>query len=83
MISGFLIGSNCLIFSVGIFGTGWHTAEGDISSAYRSFSNQKIFGRMGIYIGLNQVTDTFPEPKNNEMVILNFFGLSWAVMFKS
>ena len=41
---------------VGNFGTGWHTAEGDISSAYRSFSNEKIFGRMGIYIGLSQVT---------------------------
>ena len=40
---------------VGNFGTGWHTAEGDISSAYRSFSNEKIFGRMGINIGLSQV----------------------------
>ena len=68
---------------MGIFGTGWHTAEGDISSAYRSFSNQKIFGRMGIYIGLNQVTGTFPESKNDEMVILNLFSFTWAVMFKS
>ena len=51
-----LIYKNILFFSVGNYGHGWHTAEGDISSAYRSFSNEKIFGRMGIYIGLSQVT---------------------------
>jgi len=42
-------------FSVGNYGASWHVAEGDISSAYRAFSNEKIFGRMGVYVGLKQV----------------------------
>jgi len=46
-------------FSVGIYGTSWHVAEGDVSSAYRAFSNEKIFGRMGVYVGLKQVRYTF------------------------
>jgi len=44
-----------ILFPVGNYGSSWHVAEGDISSAYRAFSNEKIFGRMGIYVGLKQV----------------------------
>jgi len=43
-------------FQVGNYGSSWHVAEEDISSAYRAFSNEKIFGRMGIYIGLKQAS---------------------------
>ena len=43
---------------VGIYGCGWHVAEAEISSAYRSFSNEKIQGRIGIYIGIDHVNIT-------------------------
>ena len=43
---------------VGICGCGWHTAEAEISSAYRSFSNEKINGLLGVYIGLDHVNVT-------------------------
>ena len=39
-------------------GCGWHVAEAEISSAYRSFSNEKIQGRLGIYIGIDHVNIT-------------------------
>ena len=55
-------------FTVGICGCGWHTAEADISSAYRAFSNEKINGRIGVYIGLmhvNVTLDALPS-QNNE-----------------
>merc|ERR1719357_2005311 len=43
---------------VGIYGCGWHVAEAEISSAYRSFSNEEIQGRIGIYIGIDHVNIT-------------------------
>merc|ERR1711971_943274 len=43
---------------VGIYGCGWHVAEAEISSAYRSFSNEKIMGKLGIYIGIDHVNVT-------------------------
>ena len=45
-------------FAVGTCASGWHTAEAEISSAYRSFSNEKIHGKMGIYIGLTSANIT-------------------------
>ena len=39
-------------------GCGWHVAEAEISSAYRSFSNEKIMGKLGIYIGIDHVNVT-------------------------
>merc|ERR1719266_3114475 len=55
---------------VGIYGCGWHVAEAEISSAYRSFSNEKIQGRLGIYIGIDHVNITLlamPEYYNKTM----------------
>merc|ERR1719273_2406287 len=55
---------------VGIYGCGWHVAEAEISSAYRSFSNEKIQGRIGIYIGIDHVNITLlamPEYYNKTM----------------
>lgn len=52
---------------VGICGCGWHTAEATISSAYRSFSNEKIHGQVGVYIGLDHVNVTL-------MAMPQFYG---------
>jgi len=55
---------------IGIYGCGWHTAEAEISSAYRSFSNEKIQGKIGIYIGIDHVNVTLlamPEYYNKTM----------------
>merc|ERR1711962_504825 len=55
---------------VGIYGWGWHVAEAEISSAYRSFSNEEIQGRIGIYIGIDHVNITLlamPEYYNKTM----------------
>jgi len=55
---------------VGIYGCGWHVTEAEISSAYRSFSNEKIQGRIGIYIGIDHVNITLlamPEFYNKTM----------------
>jgi len=39
-------------------GTGWHTSEAQISSAYRAFSRDKIHAHLGVNIGLNSVNVT-------------------------
>merc|ERR1712223_1213753 len=55
---------------VGICGCGWHTATAEISSAYRAFSNEKIHGHIGIYIGLDHVNVTLaamPQYYNGTM----------------
>eukprot|EP00095_Tigriopus_kingsejongensis_P001024 maker-scaffold587_size153100-snap-gene-0.22 protein:Tk01024 transcript:maker-scaffold587_size153100-snap-gene-0.22-mRNA-1 annotation:"moladietz" len=33
-------------------GSSWHRAEAEVSSAYRAFSNEKLMGKVGVYIGL-------------------------------
>lgn len=65
VILSLFVGGSTLI---GICGCGWHTAEADISSAYRAFSNEKLNGRIGVYIGLmhvNVTLDALPN-QNNE-----------------
>ena len=45
-------------------------AEAEISSAYRSFSNEKIQGQLGIYIGIDHVNITLlamPQYYNRTM----------------
>merc|ERR1719468_292500 len=67
VILSLFVGASALI---GICGSGWHTAEAQISSAYRSFSNEKIQGRIGIYVGLDHVNITLlamPEYYNHTM----------------
>merc|ERR1719367_607649 len=57
---------------VAICDCGWHTAEAEITSAYRSFSNEKIYGKIGVYIGLTHVNvtlDTSPEFNNRTMEV--------------
>lgn len=55
VILSLFVGGTTLI---GICGCGWHTAEAEISSSYRSFSNEKIRGQIGVYIGLDHVNIT-------------------------
>ena len=43
---------------IGQHGSGWHTAEAEISTAYRAFSREKINAELGIDIGLNSVNVT-------------------------
>jgi len=43
---------------VGQHGSAWHTAEVEISSAYRAFSKEKVMGSLGVNIGLNSVNVT-------------------------
>lgn len=43
---------------VGQHGSAWHTAEVEISSAYRAFSKEKVMGTLGVNIGLNSVNVT-------------------------
>jgi len=43
---------------VGQHGSAWHTAEVEISSAYRAFSKEKVMGVIGVHIGLNSVNVT-------------------------
>lgn len=57
---------------VGSCGSGWHTSEAEIISSYRSFSNEKIHGRMGIYIGLNSANVTLQAMHYNKTMDVNF-----------
>lgn len=57
---------------IGICGCGWHTAEAEISSAYRAFSTEKVRGMIGVYIGLDHVNITLnamPQYYNGSMDI--------------
>lgn len=57
---------------IGICGCGWHTAEAEISSAYRAFSTEKVRGIIGVYIGLDHVNITLsamPQYYNGSMDI--------------
>ena len=75
-------------FAVGTCANGWHTAEAEISSAYRSFSNEKIHGRMGIYIGLvstNVTLEAMPTYYGNRSMDVNFnekFGFERPTQLK-
>ena len=40
------------------FGSEWHTAEEQITSAYRAFSTEKIVASLGVHIGFNHVNVT-------------------------
>jgi hypothetical protein len=40
---------------VGQHGSAWHTAEAEVSTAYRAFSKEKVMADLGINIGLNAV----------------------------
>jgi len=43
---------------IGQHGSGWHTSEARISTAYRAFSRDKINADIGVNIGLNSVNVT-------------------------
>lgn len=43
---------------IGQHGAGWHSAEAEISTAYRAFSRDKIHAHLGVNIGLNSVNVT-------------------------
>jgi dual oxidase maturation factor 1 len=57
---------------VGSCGSGWHTAEAEIISSYRAFSNEKIHGRMGVYIGLHSANVTLEAMHYNKSMDVNF-----------
>ena len=42
-------------YSVGQHGSAWHTAEAEVSTAYRAFSKEKVMADLGVNIGLNAV----------------------------
>jgi len=73
---------------IGTCASGWHTAEAEISSAYRSFSNEKIHGKMGIYIGLvsaNVTLEAMPIYYKNRSMDVNFnekFGFERPTQLK-
>ena len=75
-------------FSVGTCANGWHMAEAEISSAYRAFSNEKIHGKMGIYIGLvsaNVTLEAMPTYYGNRSMDVNFnekFGFERPTQLK-
>jgi len=54
MLTLFMGGSNLVV----IRGCNWHVGEAEISTAYRSFSNEKFHGKIGVYIGLSQINVT-------------------------
>merc|ERR1719367_790939 len=69
VILSLFVGGTTLI---GICGCGWHTAEAEISSAYRAFSTKKVRGMIGVYIGLDHVNITLsamPQYYNGSMDI--------------
>merc|ERR1719411_643350 len=77
VILSLFVGGSTLI---GICGCGWHTAEADISSAYRAFSNEKLNGRIGVYIGLmhvNVTLDALPNQSNES----NFMDVAFNERF--
>lgn len=41
--------------TVGNYGSEWHTAEQQITSAYRAFSSEKIVANLGVHIGFGHV----------------------------
>jgi len=40
---------------IGQHGSAWHTAEAEVSTAYRAFSKEKVMADLGVNIGLNAV----------------------------
>lgn len=58
---------------VGQHGSGWHTADAQISTAYRAFSREKINAELGIDIGLNSVNVTLRAlPMHNNSASINY-----------
>lgn len=57
---------------VGTCGSGWHTSEAEVISSYRSFSDEKIHGKMGIYIGLLSANITLEAMHYNKSMDVNF-----------
>lgn len=43
---------------IGNNGTSWHHAQAEIASSYKSFSDVKIMGKLGVYIGLSHTNVT-------------------------
>lgn len=59
-----------LCLPVGNSGTSWHVGQAEIASAYKAFSNEKIMGNLGVYIGLahtNITLDAMPVYYNSSM----------------
>jgi len=58
---------------VGQHGSGWHSAEAQISTAYRAFSKEKINAELGINIGLNSVNVTLQAlPVHNNSASIDY-----------
>jgi dual oxidase maturation factor 1 len=43
---------------IGKSSTSWHVAETEIASSYKAFSDEKIMGKLGVYIGLSHANVT-------------------------
>ena len=58
---------------MGQHGSGWHSAEAQISTAYRAFSKEKINAELGINIGLNSVNVTLQAlPVHNNSASIDY-----------
>lgn len=64
--------TKCDCSLVGTCGSGWHTSEAEVISSYRSFSDEKIHGKMGIYIGLLSANITLEAMHYNKSMDVNF-----------
>jgi len=54
-------------------GSAWHTAEAEVSTAYRAFSKEKVMGTLGVHIGLNFVNVTLKaKPIYNQSENIDF-----------
>eukprot|EP00096_Caligus_rogercresseyi_P016540 TRINITY_DN923_c0_g2_i1.p1 TRINITY_DN923_c0_g2~~TRINITY_DN923_c0_g2_i1.p1 ORF type:complete len:546 (-),score=186.52 TRINITY_DN923_c0_g2_i1:259-1896(-) len=63
------------VILIGNNGSSWHVAQADITSAYRSFSNDKIMGKIGVYIGLvhsNVTLSARPSANSSGLLDINF-----------
>jgi hypothetical protein len=59
--------------SVGQHGSAWHTAEAEVSTAYRAFSKEKVMADLGVNIGLNCVNVTLKAlPVHNQSSSIDY-----------
>ena len=62
-----------LTILLGKYGSCWHIGQGEITSAYRAFSKERINAKMGISIGLHHMNVTLQVmPKDGRSMDVNF-----------
>ena len=62
-------------------GGSWHAGEAEISSAYKAFSDEKIMGKLGVFVGLGAVNvslDAMPVYYNGSMDVHFNERFTWS-----